>query len=224
MTIVTSDVIILTLIDGNLMVGLVERDHEPFEGRLALPGVFIKETETAEDAALRAAHDKGGLKLSHIEQLRTFSGPDRDPRGWSASVAYMALIRHSDHQSLRRFAPHTGEIFFVPCSLPALRNDLPFDHALMVEEAVARLRGKGAYSTMPAAFLPEAFTVPEMREVYEAVLGQRINDSSFRKAVARLEKDGLISRSGSRAPSGASKRPASLWRINGVSTFNEKIG
>lgn len=213
MPIVTSDIVILTVRDGELLVGLSLRDREPFEGRLALPGVWIREDEDAEQAALRAAREKGGMDLSHIEQLETFSGPRRDPRGWSASVAYLALVRNAEDSDRITFVPVEDAI------------DLPFDHADIVASAVYRIRGKGAYSTLPLGFLPETFTVREMEAIYNTVLKTDLHDSVLRRDVLELVKDGvLIEASEKRPGSASSKRPAKLYRLAGMATLDKKIG
>lgn len=207
MAIVSADIVIMTVRDGRLMTGLVRRDHAPHEGCYALPGVFIGETETAEDAARRAARDKAGIALSHIEQLRTFSGPGRDPRGWSLSVAHLALVRRVEDSEAVRFVP----------AIEAADTGLPFDHADIVAAAVERVRGKSSYSTLPAAFLPEEFTAPELQSVYEAVTGRPLNGSVFRRNLSRMIGSGVITETGGMRPgSRDARRPAKLYRSNGV--------
>ncbi|MCW3782483.1 NUDIX hydrolase [Defluviimonas salinarum] len=212
--IATVDTVILTLDEGSLKVLVHRRQRAPFAGAWALPGGYIRpgEDDSAEEAALRVLRTKAGLPNFYIEQLATYSGPARDPRGWSISVAFLALVP-------RDLLPDLAE----DVSLAAVDGlpDLAFDHGRIVRDAVARLRGKGAYSSLPAALLPESFTLPELQRAYEIVLGDHIDASSFRRKVLDLD---MIEETGE-AQAGVSKRPAKLYRLTGAArTFNRTLG
>src|SRR5690606_37968326 len=114
----------------------------------------------------------------YLEQLATFSGPARDPRGWSLSVAYVALVPESLLDSKAR-----GFSIVQVDDLP----QLPFDHGAIVELAVRRVRNKSVYSSLPAQFCGEHFTLPELQEVYEAILGEPVNKVSFRRKMNELD-------------------------------------
>ena len=175
---VSTDVVALALFDDGLRVLLVRRGAEPFEGREALPGGFVHLDEDVdlEAAARRALAAKTGLSVRHLEQLATFSGPDRDPRGWSVSVVHLALVRGEEPLGVGNDAR------WVPIE-EALAMSLPFDHHAVLEAAMTRVRGKAAYTSLPALMLPDAFTLSELQSLYEAVLGVPLQAAAFRRKV-----------------------------------------
>jgi 8-oxo-dGTP diphosphatase len=198
----TVDVVLLTLLDERLQVALLPRDRAPHGGTLALPGGFIhpQTDRDTQDAAERVLRDKAGLRSPHLEQLATFSGPDRDPRGWSVSVVYVALV------PAMLLAQGHAHVRWQPVdALPPL----PFDHTAIVAQAVARVRSKSLYTSLPAHFCGEHFTLPQLQAVCEAVLGERLNKVSFRR---RMEALGLlVPVVGERT--GGAHRPAQVWRL-----------
>lgn len=215
--IVTVDVVLLTLHQGRLAVGLVRRENPPFAGRLALIGghVHAAEDATADATAVRVLREKTGLQGFFLEQLATFSGRERDPRGWSVSVAYLALTPHS---RLARPLAHDERLQLAPVeALP----DLPFDHGRIVSAAVERLRGKGAYSTLPARLIDAPFTLTELQKVYEVALGApRLDKSSFRRKLTEMD---LIEPTGSRRTD-TGGRQAQLYRLKpGALLFDRRI-
>jgi ADP-ribose pyrophosphatase YjhB (NUDIX family) len=213
--IVTVDVVLLTAHEGRLAAGLVARENPPFKGRLALPGGYVRaeQDDSADATAARVLREKAGLVGFFLEQLATFSGAKRDPRGWSVSVAYLALTPWS-----RLAAAETGRLQWLP--LDAL-PDLPFDHARILGAAVERLRGKGAYSTLPARLIDEPFTLTELQKVYEIALGlPRLDKSSFRRKL--VEMDLIEATDGRRTDTGG--RQAQLFRLKpGALIFDRRI-
>lgn len=215
--IVTVDIVLLSVLERRLAVGLIEREREPFKGRRALIGGYVHtdEDDSTAATAARVLRDKTGLRGFFIEQLATFSGPKRDPRGWSASVSYLALTPLA---RLRAAGGDDARLALVPV---AEAGDLPFDHDDILAAAVARLRAKGAYSTLPARLLPETFTLSELQDVYRIALGvARIDKSSFRR---KLNELGLVEPvAGKRADTGG--RQAQLYRLREpVSLFDRRI-
>ena len=197
----TVDVVLLTLQQGALHVALLRRERAPFAGALALPGGYIHTGEDvdAQASAARVLREKAGLQSPYLEQLATFSGAVRDPRGWSLAVAYCALVP----PELLTTAPLT----LVPVAeLPAL----PFDHRAMVDAAVARVRSKSQYSSMPVHLCAEPFTLPQLQAVYEAVLGEPLNKVSFRRKVDELA---MLEAVPGALHSGGAHRPAQLYRV-----------
>ena len=181
--IVTVDVVLVTISVGRLLVGLVEREAAPFEGRTALIGGYVRADQDVdtEATAMRVLAQKTGLTGFFLEQLATFSGRQRDPRGWSVSVVYLAL---TPYQALINALGPEPSVLLRPVEEV---GELPFDHNVIVRVAVERLRGKGAYSTLPARLLPEEFTLGELQEVYRIALGvPRIDKSSFRRKLTEL--------------------------------------
>jgi 8-oxo-dGTP diphosphatase len=198
----TVDVVLLTLRDDRLHVVLMKRDREPFKGALALPGGYIhaQEDQSAWDAAARVLREKTDIVSPYLEQLGTFTGPGRDPRGWSVSIAYYALVPPG-------VLSGDGTVALLPVErLPSL----PFDHKSIVESAVSRVRTKSQYSSLPVHLCGESFTLPQLQAVYEAVLGEPINKVSFRRKVEELD---MLEPIEGALESGRANRPAQLYRL-----------
>ncbi|MEO8284979.1 MAG: NUDIX domain-containing protein [Chloroflexota bacterium] len=196
---------------------LVRSDKPVFEEHLALPGVVVTPAETFEQAARRALRTKTGLDASnwYLEQLATFGDPERDTRGRVASVAYVALVRSTDLELVPGGSVQDAE--WVPVHR-ALHRQLAFDHAEMLRQAVSRLRSKLRYSWVAFQLMPERFTLPELRDVYAAILDpavQRLNTSNFKRAFADLFESGVLVATGERAEAVGKGRPGDLYRFSG---------
>ena len=136
---VTVDVTIFTIADDDLKVLLIRRGAEPFKGKWALPGGFVNADEPIVDAAKRELHEETGLEITTLEQLYTTGDPGRDPRGWTISIAFLARV---DAGSLQ---PRAGDDaaavkWFRLNKLPKLA----FDHAMLVQSAIARIADRAA--------------------------------------------------------------------------------
>jgi 8-oxo-dGTP diphosphatase len=200
--IVTVDVVMLALIAGELHIACVQRAEAPHQGELALLGGYAHtdEDSSLEDTARRVLRLKAGIKRAYLEQLQTFSGPTRDPRGWSLSVAYCALMRPEQLAALQT------AVQLIPISaLPKL----PFDHKHIVAAALRRVQNKSSYSSLPTFLLPSTFTLSEMQTVYEQVLGGRLDRVSFRRKM--IEQD-FIEPVAGQFKTGV-QRPAQMYRL-----------
>ena len=199
--IVTVDAVLMTLRDGVLAVGLIRRELPPFAGEHALPGgyVHVPEDETVEGSAARILREKARVECRFLEQLGTFSGAARDPRGWSLTVAYFALVPAADLA-----AADGGLSLFPVAALPSLA----FDHAVIIQSAVARLRGKSSYSALPAFLLPPLFTLSELHATYQQVLGTRLDPASFRRKIIAQD---IVEPAETRRV--GAHRPAELYRL-----------
>lgn len=215
--IVTVDVVLLTVHAGRLAVGLIRREAPPYAGQFALIGGYVHadEDESVDDTAARALREKTGLEGFHLEQLATFSGPRRDPRGWSISVAYLALTPYS------RLSPQLERDPRLQVLPVEDIGPLPFDHDAILQGALQRLRGKGAYSTLPARLLDDAFTLSELQQVYKIALAvPRIDKSSFRRKLTELD---LVEPVGARRTD-TGGRQAELYRLKpGRGLFDRRI-
>ena len=199
----TVDVVLLTLQQGSLQVALLRRERAPFAGVLALPGGYIhaQDDADAQGSAARVLRDKAGLQSPYLEQLATFSGPVRDPRGWSVAVVYCALVPPEV------LVQAVDRITLVAVDgLPPL----PFDHRQIIDTAVQRVRSKSQYSSLPVHLCAEPFTLPQLQAVYEAVLGEAVNKVSFRRKVDELA---MLEAVPGALQTGGAHRPAQLYRV-----------
>lgn len=178
---VTVDIVIFTVRETNLQVLLVRRGVPPFEGQYAIPGGFILEGESLEQAAKRELQEETGVHNVFLEQLYSFGDPARDPRGRIITVAYYALIS-SERNSLAAGSDASEARWFPMSELPTLA----FDHKQILEYALERLRNKLEYTTVGFQLLPEKFTLGELQSVYETILGRKLDKRNFRRKIDLL--------------------------------------
>jgi 8-oxo-dGTP diphosphatase len=221
---VSIDVVLLTLIEGKLHVALHERPRKPDAGKLALFGGFVHVddlTETdVEATAFRVLREKGGLRPRYVEQLRTYSGRERDPtRGFTIAISHVALVPYSELEGA-----NCTLYFYDVDALP----ELAFDHNQQVADAVERVRNKSSYSTLPCWLLPEKFTLTELQQTYEQIFGEKQNRPTFRARLGIIRLDqlqpgeaadeaGIFISTGEYR--GGSQRPALLFRVNDLGLF-----
>jgi len=203
---VTVDIVIFSLRRHHLHVLLVRRGIEPFRGRWALPGGFVRPGESLERAAMRELGEETGVKDVYLEQLYSFGDPDRDPRGRVITVAYFALIA-SDAVVLRATTDAADARWFDVADLPSLA----FDHGRILAYSLERLRNKVEYTTVPFQLLPEEFTLTELQRVYESILGRRLDKRNFRRKMELLD----VLRPVPRVRTEGLRRPARLHRFDG---------
>lgn len=219
---VTVDLVLMTVRAGRLVVLLQRRSDPPYKGDWALPGGFVDVSESLDSAAARILSSKAGLPtLGWLEQLYTFGAPDRDPRMRVITVAYFALvpldILASAIQSRADLHLAALDIDWPgeaggPAMARSIEGELlplAFDHADILGAAVKRLRGKIDYSTVAFALLSDLFTLRDLQDVHEAILGTRLNKPAFRR---RMLDKGWIVGTGEREQ-GAAYRPAELYRL-----------
>lgn len=202
---VTVDVIIFTIIDSDLKVLLVKRKNQPFEGRWAIPGGFVRHNENLEDAAKRELSEETNVKNIYLEQLYTFGEVARDPRGRVITVAYFALAGAKDMQ-IKAASDVSDVQWHSVYNLP----ELAFDHAMILDYALQRLRYKLEYSTVCFQLLPKKFTLTELQNAYEIIFNKKLDKRNFRKKILSL---GLISETG-KATEGKAHRPAMLYSFS----------
>ncbi|ATB27796.1 NUDIX hydrolase [Melittangium boletus] len=215
---VAVDLVILTLVEGALHVLLIRRGESPFEGRLALPGGFLRVGDGQEDqgedldlAAARELQEETGLASEDVllEQFATFGRPGRDPRMRVLSVAYYALVR--PELALRvRAGGDAAETRWEPVA-ELDGHSLAFDHGHILQVALARMREKLDTSALAFSLVPERFTIPELRTVFSAVKGEPQDPGNFRRKVKRLVEDGVLEPApGVRR---TASKPAALYRF-----------
>lgn len=204
---VTVDLVIFTVRDASLRVLLIERGKPPFEGGLALPGGYVRVGEDIDRAALRELAEETGIdgRELHLEQLRTFGSPERDPRGRTFTVAYLAL---GPDLPTPVAGTDAATAHWVPVET-ALSAELAFDHLAILKEGLDRARAKLEYTTVAAAFCRQPFTLADLRHVYEVIWGFPLDPSNFRRKVTKAAH--FVEPTGeSRTPEIG--RPAALYR------------
>ena len=226
---VSVDLLILTVREGQLNLLLSRRTGPPFEGRWALPGKLVEREDSAEAAALKLLREMLPMRDAFMEQLYTFTALNRDPRGRVISIAYLAAVPWArlsqllppDGQGPRLFGVSlTGGILALDDGegLRLTGSDLAFDHGLIIETGVQRLRGKIDYTDIAFHFLndPRAFTLGELQTAFEAVLEKTVDGSNFRRTIqSRYEETGRIvqtERTESLRKRGRG-RPAAIYRV-----------
>jgi 8-oxo-dGTP diphosphatase len=200
----TVDCIVFGLDEGDLKVLLIQRALQPFAGRWALPGGFVRMDETLDDAARRELREETGLAHVFLEQLYTYGQLDRDPRERVVSVAYYALVRLNDH-SVKAATDARITQWFQASKPPKLA----FDHAIILEAALQRLKGKVRYQPIGFELLPPKFTLYQLHHLYEALLGVEMDKGNFRKKILSM---GLLI--GMNEYTQARHRPAQLFRFD----------
>jgi len=210
---VTVDVVLFTFTGGSLRVLLIRRNGDPFKGRWALPGGFVQENERLEDAAARELFEETGLKDIYLEQLYTFGDPGRDPRGWTISVAYFAIVSEDMTGEVHAGDDAGDAGWFDVYHLPPLA----FDHDRIVRYALQRLRYKLEYTGLGFLLLPEEFTLSQLQIVYEVVLQEKLDKRNFRKKVLSMD---IIEETGKLRH--GDHRPAKLYRFTAAAIELEK--
>ena len=211
---ITTDLVVLTIRADSLVVLLIRRGGEPFRGRLALPGGFVRPDESLDAAAARELREETGLTLGggrrrggesvHLEQLASYGDPGRDPRLHVVTIAYLALAPQLPSPTAGTDAAAAS---WVPVS--GLPESLAFDHGRILADGLERARAKLEYTPLAAAFCPAEFTVAQLRRVYEIVWNTAIDPRNFHRKVTGT--------SGFLAPAGVTTagergRPAQLYR------------
>ena len=213
---VTTDVVIFTIKDDQLKVLLVKRAHEPFKGKWALPGGYIRISETLDDAALRILKEKTNVQNIYLEQLYTFGDPLRHPNSRVITCAYFALIRSDDIVLSFEENTEITEVKWHPVNtLPALA----FDHKEIIEYSLKRTRERLEFCPIAFQLLPQKFTLTELQKAYEMILMKKLDKRNFRKkflSLAILKELDEYTKSGS-------KRPARLYSFDKI-TLNSKRG
>ena len=205
------DLVIFAVRDAALQVLLTRRPsqpREPFPDRWALPGGFVdvSQDESLEACARRKLAEKTGVATPYLEQLGSWGSRDRDPRGWSATHVYFALLPGDGIEP--RAGGTAADARWHPLRGHGVRERLAFDHAEILAAAIERLRGKVEYTSLPAFLLPEEFTLTDLQQVYEIVLGRPLNKSAFRTRM--MDAELIVEVPRQRA---GPNRPAQLYRL-----------
>jgi 8-oxo-dGTP diphosphatase len=205
------DVALFTILENSLHVFLIPVHRPPhYTNSFGLPGGVIGVKENADKAAVRHLKEKAHIEGAHIEQLYTFSDPERDKRSRSISVAYVAFAP-SDQLSI---GDKTEGKWFSIKKLPKLA----YDHSEIIKIAVERLKGKLAYTNIVANLLPKQFTLTELQSAYEVILDRKLDKRNFRKKMLSID---LVKEVGRQKKT--IHRPAQLYNFSkkGLATIPE---
>jgi ADP-ribose pyrophosphatase YjhB (NUDIX family) len=178
----TVDAVVFGLDDEDLKVLLIRRDLEPFRGKWALPGGFVRVEESLEDAIRRELQEETGISQVFLEQLYTFGDVDRDPRERVVTVAYYALVKLSDHRVKAATDARDAAWFAV-----SEAGGLAFDHDRILAVALERLKGKVRYQPIGFELLPPQFTLSQLQRLYETVLESPLDKRNFRKKILGMD-------------------------------------
>ncbi|WP_079911852.1 NUDIX hydrolase [Paenibacillus sp. 32352] len=173
-----------------LQVLLIQRKQWPFAGQWALPGGFSQETETIEESARRELKEETGVDGVHIEYFNVYSTPKRDPRGWIISHAFFALVNEQLLEK-RRAADDASDVRLFRVE-EALEMDLAFDHRIILQDALNKIREKMLTTTIAKEFLPEQFTISELYQVIQTVCPDFEEKNFIRKITSTQSRKGII--------------------------------
>ena len=199
----TVDVVVFSVVEGELKVLLIKRKNWPFEGMWAIPGGFVDMDESLEDAAARELYEETEVKGVYLEQFYTFGQPDRDPRTRVISVAYLAWVDAAQLQP--RAADDAADVGWFSVHEPP---PLAFDHVDILKRAFQRLRHKLESTALGSLFMPEEFTLSELRRAYERILNEKLDDGRFRRRILAAD---ILEETGARC--GRGRRAAKLHRF-----------
>ena len=173
---VTADCVMLTWEDDTLKVLLIQRGGEPYKGEWAFPGGFLRMNETAMEGALRELREETALEPSAIKELGVFSDLDRDPRERVITIAYYAIVKPG---AVVGGDDAAAAAWFPVDELPPLA----FDHDKIFRAALERLRRDIYFEPVGFDLLDEEFTFPELKKLYEAILGKKFDRANFQRKI-----------------------------------------
>ncbi len=192
--------------DG-VSVLLIQRKYEPFKNSWAIPGGFVLEDESLEEAVRRELAEETGIELNYLEQLYTFGDPGRDPRQRIIAVAYFGLVKTGQYQELKASTDAENARWFSIKKIPSLA----FDHKKILSVAIERLRTKVRYQPIGFELLDKKFPFSDLEKLYTALLDRDINRRNFSKKILSfgfLEETGELSK-----PEGKG-RPSKIYQFN----------
>jgi 8-oxo-dGTP diphosphatase len=182
--VLAADTAVFTLRDGQLLVRLITVKRPPhFPNNPGLPGGLIDPQETADDASVRHVERKAGISQAkiYVEQLATFSKVDRDPRGRVVAVAYIGLVPWEKLSEKER--EDSEETYWAPITKA---KHLAYDHDEVLKTALARLTSRARYTTVIQKIMAKEFTLTELEQAYESVVGKNLDKRNFRKKILKL--------------------------------------
>ena len=199
--------------DEGVSALLIKRKYEPYQGSWAIPGGFVLDNESLEDAVERELFEETGVKINYLEQLYTFGQPNRDPRERIISVAYFGLVKSSQFEKLKAATDAEAAEWFNIKHLPGLA----FDHQSILDMAIGRLRSKITYQPIGFELLDKKFPFSDLEHLYSTLLDRPIDRRNFKKKVMSL---GILEELDEKAISSGAGRPGNLFQFN-KDTYNK---
>lgn len=186
---------------------LIQRKYDPFKGSWAIPGGFVLNDESLEEAVKRELYEETGVEVNYLEQLYSFGKPNRDPRQRIVSIAYFGLVKTTQYQELKASTDAESAAWFAIEKLPKLA----FDHKEILQVAIERLRSKVRYQPIGFELLDKQFPFSDLEKLYMALLGRDINRRNFSKKILSF---GFIEETGEITKPVGKGRPSKIYRFN----------
>ena len=199
--------------ETGISLTLIKRKNPPFQNAWALPGGLVKYAESLETAVERELKEETGIQVNYLEQLYTYGTPDRDPRNRVVSVAYYGLIRQSQFH-LHADTDASDAQWFNINQLP----DLAFDHQIIVDTAILRLKNKITYEPVGFELLDQKFPFIQLQTLYETIRGKKLDRRNFKKKFLQL---GILEKLPEKHSSGKG-RPGSVYQFKKKAYFELK--
>jgi 8-oxo-dGTP diphosphatase len=201
-------------IDG-VSVLLIQRKYTPFKDLWALPGGFVLDKESLEEAVVRELEEETGIKVNYLEQLYTFGDPDRDPRQRVVSVSYFVLVKSSLYQEIKASTDAEDVKWFSIKKLPKLA----FDHKKILDTAVERVRSKIRYQPIGFELLDKKFPFADLEKLYTTLLDREIDRRNFAKKMLALN---VLDETDELAKGEGKGRPSKMYQFN-KKRYNELL-
>lgn len=178
---VAVDAVVFTVVKGALNILLITRKYPPFKGKAAIPGGFVRQDESLEAAAKRELTEETGVKDIYLKQIGAYGDVARDPRGRVISVAFLALV--SPDHDLKATSDALDANWYPIDALP----ELAFDHNLIIKQALSDLRFEIQTTNLAYQILPKRFTLTQLQQLYESVLGKSLDKRNFRRRILEMD-------------------------------------
>jgi 8-oxo-dGTP diphosphatase len=186
---------------------LIQRKYEPFKNGWAIPGGFVLDDESLEEAVHRELQEETGISVNYLEQLYTFGEPKRDPRQRIISVAYFGLVKTAQYHQLKASTDAENAKWFSIKKLPLLA----FDHKQILNVAIERLRAKIKYQPIGFELLDKKFPFSDLENLYMQLHDKEINRRNFSKKILSY---GFLEETGELSKSSGKGRPSKMYQFN----------
>lgn len=202
---VAVDAVVFGYSDNKLKILLIQQKFGSTTNKWALPGGFVKDTETLEQAVIRELNEETGVKANYLEQLYTFGAINRDERARVVAISYIALINPKNY-SIKADTDAKDAKWFDIKDIPKLA----FDHKNIIIKGLERLKAKINYQPIGFELLNSKFPFSDLENLYQTILSKKIDRRNFRKKLLSFE----ILQETTEFQNIGSGRPAKLYKFN----------